>query len=224
MSTRNHAAIPKAGALLLAVFALPTIMTGQAARDVKVVNTPTVHITNTPSVNVVNTPTVNVGNTPTVNVANTPNVSITNTAVNPAVVSSVNEPGRIPFQSTIDNSSKCSGISCLWLFSAPIAGHRIVIQHISGLVDFSSTPSAITVFLNNGSASLSTFFAPINGAVKYTAFDQSVQAYFDPGQPVSVQVNLDGGANFATGGLVQSVTVSGYVLDCTAAPCAAIAQ
>lgn len=210
--------------------ALPT--PPQNAKDVNVVNTPNVNVANTPSVNVATMPAVTgsvaVTNTPTVNVGNTPSVNVANTSAQPVPSVRIDEPGRIAYQSQVDKSGSCiSGNTCFFEFGSVPAGHRVVIQHISGLVSFTGTTNAIWVLLNNGSgAPVSSFFAPQVPTVSFSAFDQTVQAYFDPaafGGLIEVQVTLLGGS-FPGGGQVEGITLSGYELDCNVAPCAPIAH
>jgi hypothetical protein len=210
-------------------------------KSVTVVNTPNVNVTNTPNVSVTslppvtgsvavsNTPTVNVGNTASVNVANTPNVTISNNTAQPVVSSSIDNPGRIAYQAQASNSSgSCSGAgTCFFEFGQVPAGHRVVVQHVSGLVSFFTTPNSVWVQVNNGSgAPVSTFFAPMAPSTSFSAFDQTVQAYFDPaehGGVIEVQVALMGGT-FSGAVSPNLINLSGYELDCSAAPCAPIAH
>jgi hypothetical protein len=224
------------GALLLAVTGLPATAGGQAskgkskrAENVNVVNSPNVNVVNTPAVNVTNTPTVNVGNIPSVNVSNAPSVNLKNTAAAPVFTTTIDDPGRIAYQAQVSNSSgSCSGAgTCFFNFASVPAGHRVVIEHISGLISFATTPNSIWVQLNNGSGSpVSTFFAPLAPSTNFSAFDQTVQAYFDPaehGGIIEVQVALIGGA--FTGAVSPNlINLTGHVLDCTAAPCSPIAH
>jgi hypothetical protein len=210
--------------------ALPT--PPQNAKDVNVVNTPNVNVANTPSVNVATMPAVTgsvaVTNTPTVNVANTPSVNVSNTSAQPVPSVRIDEPGRIPYQSQVDKSGSCTGAGlCFFEFGSAPAGHRVVIQHVSGIVSFGGTTNAVWVQLNNGSgAPVSTFFTPQAPAVSFSAFDQTVQAYFDPaafGGVIEVAVSLIGGT-FPGSGSAEIITLSGYELDCNLAPCAPVAH
>jgi hypothetical protein len=227
---RTNALVFILGASMLA-HALPT--PPQNSKDVNVVNTPNVNVANTPSVNVATMPAVTgsvaVTNTPTVNVGNTPSVSVSNTSAQPVPSVRIDEPGRIPYQSQVDKSASCiSGTTCFFEFGSVPAGHRVVIQHVSGTVSFIGNPSAIWLLLNNGSgAPVSNFFAPQAPVVSFTAFDQTVQAYFDPaafGGLIEVQVNLVGNSALPGGGSAQLITLSGYELDCNVAPCGPIAH
>src|SRR2546430_13433314 len=109
---------------------------------------------------------------------------------------SIDEPGRIPYQSQLSKAS-CSGAgACYFQFANVPAGHRVVVQHLSGLISFSTAPNSVLVLLNNGSGHpVSTFFAPLVPSTSFTAFDQIVLAYFDPaeyGGIIEVQVILFG--------------------------------
>lgn len=200
----------------------PSTLPAQPAQDVNVVNTP--------SVNIANSPSVTVANSPSVNVTNTPNVNITNTSTQPVVNSSIDDPGRIPFQQQIAlNAGECSGVTtCLFTFRSVPSGHRLVIQHISGGLSYNGTPFFITVSLlaPNSGVPLSQFFAPLvvtGTGTSFTAFDQPVLAYIDP-PPISgaffgIRVDL-GPGSLTSGSLVM--TMSGYMLDCAVAPCATL--
>ena len=212
--------------LLLAVTGL---VGPQPKTALATVSTPVI-VTNTPNVNVANTPTVNaqqagpwnvgINGIPTVNVANFP------PPLPPTLTTVVNmdDPGRIPYQSTVNMSGKCppGSNSCFWEFGSVPAGHRVVIQHLSGVVGFGTKPTAVWVLLNNGSGlPVSTFLAPF---AIFSAFDQAVRAYFDPGQLIEVQVNLDlGSYPDPADSISEIVTATGYELNCSIATCAAIA-
>ena len=252
MSIRKEVTLLSAGLLLLLASILPASAKDrdrdERAADVKVVNTPNVKVVNTPSVNIANTPTVNVGNsptvtvgntptvtvgntptvtvgnTPTVNVGNTPSVTVSNTSAQPIFVNSISDPGRTAFQSIVNNTGKCSGGTCFWEFGSPTPGHRIVIEHVSALVGFNGNAGAVSVLLNNGSGlPVTTFFGALNPPALFTSFDHPVLAYFDSPQIIEVQVDLIG-ATFPSGNISEIVSLSGYELDCNAAPCAPIAH
>lgn len=182
-----------------------------------------VNVVNTPNVNIANSPSVTVGNTPSVNVTNTPNVNIANAATQPILNSSIDDPGRTPFQQQI-TSDQCSGATtCFFTFRSVPSGHRLVVQHVSGGIEYSGTPNfiAVSLFTPNSGVPLSQFFAPLVVTTGLSVFDQPVLAYIDPplisGVFFGIRVDL-GPGRFTNG---QSVmTMSGYMLDCTVAPCA----
>ncbi len=154
-------------------------------------------------------------------------VDMVNPASAPGLVSNIDNPGRIPYQATVDLTGKCppGGGTCVWAFGNPSAGHRVVIQHISGFIQFGTAPSEVLVRLNNangGGSPLSSFLAPF---VNLSAFDQPVQVYFDPLDFIDVQVDLIGGSfPSPADNFTEVVTLTGYELDCNADPCPAIAK
>ena len=150
-------------------------------------------------------------------------VQVANTRTNPVLTSRIDDPGRIPYLSIVNQTGKCpvGGNTCFWEFGGVPSAHRIVIQHVSGVIGFSTAPTSLVVSLNNGSGfPVSSFFAPFT---TFSAFDQQVEGYFDPGQIVEVRASMVGGTfpNPADS-ISEVVTLSGYELDCTVAPCAPI--
>jgi len=154
-------------------------------------------------------------------------VSVVNSDASPVPTSSVNvtDPGRIAYQATVNNGGGCVGSSCPFLFPAVASGHRVVVQHIAGVLDFNTVPTNISVLVVNGAGAFITqFFAPIPTGFGFSAFDQPVLFYIDSLQQAEVGVSLTGnGATFLGDGASQIVTLTGYELDCTVAACAPIA-
>lgn len=112
-----------------------------------------------------------------------PSVTVANPVSNPALTSSVDDPGRVAYQTTSSMTGKCSGPSCFFSFPPVPAGHRLVVQHLSGTLDFSSAPSQNTVIVDvfvSSPGAIASFFAPFIPEV--CLFDQSVQIYVDPGE------------------------------------------
>jgi hypothetical protein len=100
-------------------------------------------------------------------------------------------------------------------------GHRLVIQHVSGeFLIFSGTPSFLNVRFFVNTSSVYWFFAPANPEHSRSMFDQPVLIYADAGATLEVELDFNSSATFGGNGL----TLSGYLLDCTASPCAPIAQ
>ena len=102
--------------------------------------------------------------------------------------------------------------------------HRLVIQHVSGALQYSAAPNPLLVYvLDSVFHAINAFTPSVNtwsSAVPLINFDQRIQVYVDASQTYWVEV----WANAApTVGYVP-VIVTGYLLDCTAAPCAAIAH
>jgi hypothetical protein len=103
----------------------------------------------------------------------TSNVNVVNPAKDPALTRSVDEPGRIAYQST----APCDlpGNTCNFIFPAVPKGHRLVLQHISGHLDFTSDVGGVEVDLNGTS-----FLAPPSFR-RIGLFDQPVLQYIDGG-------------------------------------------
>jgi hypothetical protein len=149
-------------------------------------------------------------------------VKVLNTSAGPVLNSRIDDPGRIPFVSAFSNV--CSGNVCTSTFAAVPAGHRVVIQNVSALLDFNSAPAVLTVYVGSTGSTQSQFnVQAIPSAGNSTAFDLPAQSYVDAGQSPVVIVNCSGGVTFnPVAG--QSLNLIGYELDCNAAPCAAIAN
>jgi hypothetical protein len=142
-------------------------------------------------------------------------VNVANTASNPALTSRIDDPGRIPYQTEVECG--VTGKQCSFLFGAVPANHRLVIEHISGMAVFTTAPSFSAVFLNKNLSGpvMTQFYSPLtvgSGAL----FDQPVRVYLDQGQSYTVSLLAD---TAPSSGQFQ---VSGYLLDCNAAPCVAI--
>jgi hypothetical protein len=105
------------------------------------------------------------------------------------------------------------------IFPVVPAGHRLVIQHVSGDVHFQSVPNKEVVTIVEADDGASEFFVPFSNTV--ARFDQPVQLYVDAESAPIVVVVADFGVTRASGG---AMTLTGYLLDCTATPCAKIAR
>src|SRR5260370_5648446 len=71
--------------------------------------------------------------------------SVVNPATSPALSSSVDDPGRIAYQSV--KAQDCFSTSgCAFSFPVVPPGHRLVIQHVSGELDFNGAPGRVSVF------------------------------------------------------------------------------
>jgi hypothetical protein len=158
-----------------------------------------------------------------VGITGTPNVKVTNPATAPVLFVNVNDPGRIPYQSVAANSCSATPSSCQIALTSVPNGHRLVIQHVSvfALADLASTTAAVQVPLQNGFPLISfpatVIPDPRIAGTGDVIVDQSVHAYFDAGQQPAVFVRVSSGGM----GTVE-VSITGYLLDCTIAPCAAI--
>jgi hypothetical protein len=133
-------------------------------------------------------------------------VRVLNTSAAPVLASLIDDPGRTPYQS-LSRVFAQSGFAS-FSFGVVPANHRLVVQHISGnfLVVPNGPPLSISMLEPNGFI-VSSFFVPTFGSI--TAFDQ-------PSAIVSGNLLSNIGA--------QTLTITGYLVDCSAAPCAAITQ
>lgn len=141
-------------------------------------------------------------------------VSVVNPTTSPVLNSSVDEPGRDPYQFTVQ-SQPCFVHSCSVTSPTIPAGKRLVIQQysIAGVV---TGASFLEAALGLNATTVSFFAPPAFGNL--FAFDPVVLAYADAGSTVSVSVNTDGG--FGTSAFFS---VTGYLVDCTVSHCAPIA-
>jgi hypothetical protein len=127
-------------------------------------------------------------------------------------VREVDDPGRIAYESEQSIEGQ------VVVFPKVPAGHRLVIQHVSAEVNFNQKVNDLVQVLVAGGQGSSNFLAPFSLGVSF--FDQLVQLYVDAGKTPNVQFVADFGLTQVSGG---SVTLTGYLVDCTAAPCATIA-
>jgi hypothetical protein len=144
--------------------------------------------------------------------------SVVNPAASPVLTSSVDDPGRIAYSSIINNQA-CDGQSvCTTGFPNVPKGGRLVVQHVSGALALTGTPSSVALSLFSTSTETTIFFfAPFIGSV--SLFDQPTLLYFDAGAVPVLSYSV-AGSNFSS----NLVTLTGYLLDCTASPCAPIAH
>jgi hypothetical protein len=153
------------------------------------------------------------------------------TVINPPTPSApdftvnTNDPGRVPYQSFVSLGplNGCAGgaSKCTFSFGNIPAGSRLVVQHVSASLQFSGTPISVGNFLSSSSNQLveSTVFpAPVLGGG--SEFDQPVLFFIDGGAHPVVDVFVRGQGAFSVNG--QTMTMTGYLLDCTVNSCAPI--
>jgi hypothetical protein len=158
-----------------------------------------------------------------VGLTGTPNVKVANPATAPVLALNVNDPGRIAYQSSMFG---CGGgttnTSCEIDFKSVPAGHMLVVQHVSLYIQPTGTPSLANVFVQPSDFRfpVSSFVIPEPNGGNAIALDQSVLVYVDAGAFLMINFGVPG----ATGiGPFTGAAITGYMLDCTIAPCAAIA-
>ena len=150
-------------------------------------------------------------------------VEIVNPTTAPVPALNVTDLGRVAYQSKIDNAGNCFEEGCSFSFPSVPAGHRVVVQHISGLVGFTAVPSYVEVQVAVSGVPLPAFFAPVPPGNNdlFSAIDQPALFYVDA--PGSVQVDVTGAGTTFHSSSPQFVTLTGYELDCTEVACASIA-
>jgi hypothetical protein len=152
-----------------------------------------------------------------------PDVTVINPAINPAKTSSVDDPGRTPYQ--FFKGILCNAASCQTGSLPPVpVGKRLVLQHWSITGGLIGTIPLIQAFVVSSTGQqLSNVTTPVFSSVPPNGwafgFDQAMQGYVDAGNSVTVLLSTN------TSGLISSptFTVTGYLLDCTVNQCAAIA-
>jgi hypothetical protein len=161
-----------------------------------------------------------------VGITGTPNVKVTNAATAPVLFVNVNDPGRIPYQSRLEQG----GVNDQFTFPQVPGGHRLVIQHVSvrAIVNppstevfvqvMSSQPIVANIFISFFPVAVMPFSGTFSPALAVA--DQPVLGYIEAGFSPIVNVILSppNNPNFT------DVILTGYMEDCTIAPCAAIAQ
>ena len=145
------------------------------------------------------------------------NVIVVNPATEPALTRNVDDPGRIAYQSKAD--CVLDSTFCSFNFPAVPKNHRLVVEHVSGVLAFAAgNGRGARVILDGGANNaVSSFLAPPS-FLGESLFDQPVLQYFDAGSAPLLSALADINLSSASSG-----TISGYLLDCATTPCAAIA-
>jgi hypothetical protein len=145
----------------------------------------------------------------------TSNVNVVNPAIEPALTRSVDEPGRIAYQS----ATTCAVGSdfCNFVFPEVPKGHRLVVQHVSGQMVFASDTPGVQLGLTGGTNEGGASFLAPPSFRRNGLFDQPVLQYFDGGSIPVLFASPDATIQFGT------ATISGYLLNCATTPCQPIA-
>jgi hypothetical protein len=91
-----------------------------------------------------------------------PSVTVVNPATNPAKTSSVDDPGRIPYQ-FFKNLQPCVNTTCQATTPPVPDGKRLVVQHVSAFGALTSPGNVVEVVVSTDTAVLSTFAPPVFG-------------------------------------------------------------
>lgn len=152
-------------------------------------------------------------------------VRVMNTTSGPAIASVMDDRGRIPYQAIVNAPvSQCGGSNyCYINFPAVPAGHRLVITQIAGLYFFdqTGTPQFDVGFQSLAPGGFQTGWLPPTHSSALSDFNYPFTFYVDAGQSFRMAAEVFG--ETFSNQLTQQATVTGYLLDCTAAPCSAIA-
>jgi hypothetical protein len=168
---------------------------------------------------------VGISGVPSVNVANSPSVTVANTAAQPLLAVNLSDQGRAPYQFvTLLPVAACAGKTQCMLTSPPVpAGHRLVVTHISGYLQFDADPTKVDVNiedpLNDAEIGGFQIFQPSVGTNR---FNEDVLIYVDAGKSFRFNALSLFGVPFSTT-TQQNFAAQGYLVDCNVAPCAAIA-
>jgi hypothetical protein len=151
-------------------------------------------------------------------------VKVVNSTAAPAITSRMDDPGRIPYQSVV-NTSQCGGSNYCYINYGPIPpGRRLVITQVAGLYFFNTPTGTVNFDVSIlGPGPFQTGWLPtVRSFGNLSTFNYPVTIYVDPAQTFRVAAEVFG-TTFSSG-LDQQATITGYLLDCTAAPCSPIAQ
>jgi hypothetical protein len=139
-----------------------------------------------------------------------------------ALVQNVDEHGRIPYQSSSQNSNCGPGILQCDVFFLPVPNNkRLVITHLDTFVLVNNSGSLIYMYLSTATSSSRAYpeftaGPPVAGESTYIS-SRAVEYYIDAGSTPVVHFNATQQAAPLT------ITLTGYLVDCTSG-CAAIAQ
>jgi hypothetical protein len=151
-------------------------------------------------------------------------VTVLNTTANPAITLDAEQAARAPYSSSVNQVCAPGLGTCQFLFSGH-AGHRIVIQNVSGEIAVApGTTNLPNIFFGTGNNGIGGNFwgfppGPIVpsglGSILVNNFNQSVLAYIDQGGSAQVSVYTNHTGN-------SIVTLTGYIQDCSVVPCPAL--
>lgn len=134
-----------------------------------------------------------------------------------ALVQSIDEPGRNPYQETLSNTS-CRGTTvCSFNFATVPAGKRLVLTNISGYVDTGAgtLPNGFVSSNFGGNAYATLAFTgvrgPTSGLGTRMFVNHSVQAYFGPGESPNGLFHINGSGDIMSGGAL--LMLSGYFVN-----------
>jgi hypothetical protein len=152
-------------------------------------------------------------------------VTVVNTNTQPVQGADVEKLARIPYQSSY-RTTTCTGLTnCFFSFTAAPAGYRLVVENLSGLFEINNAATAPPTGLIEGSSFLNVFaFTAANGQIFngtiMSGINIPVKMVFDTteGNPVAFVY----GNYPSITGLPSTMTLSGYLENCSITGCPAI--
>lgn len=153
-------------------------------------------------------------------------------AVRAALVSNVDDPGRVPYQYDLGMYNGTNGpivCSVCSRDAPPVpAGKRLVITHVSGLFIANRVPGTPFIlslgagYFNFAAGPPNFLFSPTSQGTDrfgsdWLVFDQPVRAFYDAGSAPRVSLTTTDLTTFQ-----GQFNLSGYMLDCTTGPCTAM--
>lgn len=161
-------------------------------------------------------------------------VQVMNTSSAPVIGVDAEKLARIPYQETIGTTSSTQGTSpgdyfcpntnsCQMYFIPPPTGYRLVIQHVSAFYWENSGTSQPPLFyldlgLNEVFALPATFVQSYDPPIVMAVMNQDVLAYVDAGTGMT---GISAGS-FPGAGFPETVTLTGYLENCSITGCPAI--
>jgi hypothetical protein len=152
-------------------------------------------------------------------------VQVMNTSSAPAIGVDAEKLARIPYQSSY-RTTTCTGVTnCFFSFTAAPNGYRLVVENLSGLFELNNAATAPVTGLIEGSSFLNVFaFTSTNGQIFngtiMSGINIPVRMVFDTteGNPVAFVY----GNYPSITGLPSTMTLSGYLENCTITGCPTI--
>jgi len=152
-------------------------------------------------------------------------VTVMNTSSAPAIGVDAEKQARIPYQSSY-RTTTCTGVTnCFFSFTAAPSGYRLVVENLSGLFELNNAATAPPTGLIEGSSFLNVFaFTAANGQIFngtiMSGINIPVKMVFDTteGNPVAFVY----GNYPSITGLPSTMTLSGYLENCSITGCPTI--
>ncbi len=141
--------------------------------------------------------------------------------IRPAYTKNVDEPGRMPYQNTVNISGitfgNCSNVLCAVAFPTVPTGKRLVVEHVSvnmicsGSIDDFKMKSLTLARSDNTGSRLDIAPTGVAPDVRNIIIDKRIRFYFEPGLTPLLLVPFQG-CDFIGGG---NGTLVGYLIDAT---------